>query len=119
MKFLLDRARQAGASSSRIAGVIILVGFAILSALFGARTPVTKITQTRAIRPALAQSTSASCTAWSWTQLSPTGTGPDIDSQQFVSDGGGNLTMFGGGGPPGAHTWNPTVVLWDAFVGPR
>jgi hypothetical protein len=40
MKFLLERVRQSGASSSRVAGVIILLAFAILTAIFAA-TPST------------------------------------------------------------------------------
>src|SRR5260370_20857145 len=62
MKLLLDRARQAGASSSRIAGVIILVGFAILSALFGARPPALKNASVQVAKPTIAISV-ASCTA--------------------------------------------------------
>jgi MBG domain (YGX type) len=51
-----------------------------------------------------------------WTQLSPTGTAPDVNSQQFVSDGQGNLVMFSGCGPTGCNTSNSTFVLRDAFA---
>jgi len=40
MKLLLERVKQAGASSERVAGVIIILAFVILTALFAARTPV-------------------------------------------------------------------------------
>jgi N-acetylneuraminic acid mutarotase len=50
-----------------------------------------------------------------WQQLSPTGTGPDLNSQQFVSDGQGNLIMFGGCGPTGCNGSTSTFALRDAF----
>src|SRR5438874_821265 len=50
-----------------------------------------------------------------WSQVFPTGNGPDVNSQQFVSDGHGNLIMFGGCGPTGCNTSNNTFVLRDAF----
>ncbi|PYK40035.1 MAG: hypothetical protein DME49_01985, partial [Verrucomicrobia bacterium] len=46
MKLLLERVRQAGASSSRAAGVIILSGLLIFGALFAARVPVPQRAQT-------------------------------------------------------------------------
>src|SRR5689334_17024717 len=101
MKFLLKRMRQSGASSSRVSGIIVLAAFLILSALFGARAPVVQKAQTQTVKPAPFASTSGfvGCSSLTWTQLSPTGTGPDVNSQQFVSDGHGNLIMFGGCGP--------------------
>src|ERR1043166_3171526 len=51
----------------------------------------------------------------SWYQLSPTGTGPDENSQQFISDGQGSLIMFGGCGSSGCNTSQSTFVLRDAF----
>ena len=62
MKLLLERVRQAGASNSRVAGVIILLAFLIFSALFAARTPALKNSSVQAAKPAIAIS-SASCTA--------------------------------------------------------
>ena len=112
MKLLLDRVRQAGTTNSRIAGVIIISVFVVLTALF-ARAPVA---QTRVKRPLHARSiyAPAPCTL-SWTQLSPTGTEPDVNSEQFVSDDRGNLMMFGGCGPTGCNGSNNTFVLRDAF----
>src|SRR6266446_2601149 len=40
MKIFLQRVRQAGASNSRVAGVIVILAFLILTVLFAARTPV-------------------------------------------------------------------------------
>ncbi len=40
MKIFLQRVRQAGASSSRVSGIIFILAFLILSALFAARGPV-------------------------------------------------------------------------------
>src|SRR5439155_25897011 len=57
----------------------------------------------------------ACSTSASWTQLSPTGTPPDPNSQTFVSDGQGNLIMFGGCGPTGCHTSTVASVLRGAF----
>jgi hypothetical protein len=61
--------------------------------------------------------TVTSCsTSVSWTQLSPTGSpAPDVNSQAFVSDGQGDLIMFGGCGPTGCNTSNSTFVLHNAF----
>src|SRR3989441_363938 len=58
---------------------------------------------------------SASAAQPVWQQLSPTGTGPDVNSQQFVSDGQGSLIMFGGCGPTGCNTSSNTFALRDAF----
>src|SRR5438132_1445629 len=117
MRLLLERVRQAGASNSRIASVIIISAFVVLTSLFATGTLLTQLTHRRAITPAQALSpqTSAPCATLSWTQLSPTGTGPDINSQQFVSDGQGNLIIFGGCGPTGCNTSTDTFVLRDAF----
>src|SRR6266478_5585492 len=117
MKFLLRRVRQAGASNSRITGVTILLAFVVFSALFAARTPVTRNSQSKAIKqgPTVSSGGFASCSSLSWSQLSPTGTAPDVNSQQFVSDGKGNLIMFGGCGPTGCNGSTNTFVLRDAF----
>ena len=116
MKFLLKRIRQSGASSSRVAGILVISAFIILTALFG-RAPTARINQP--IRTKLAQTNSSAgfsaCTSLTWTQLSPAGAGPDLNSQQFVSDGKGNLIMFGGCGPTGCRTSTDTFVLRDAF----
>src|SRR5689334_12488547 len=101
MKFLLNRIRQSGASSSRVSGIVVLAAFLILSALFAARSPVVQKPQTKTVKPAPFASTSGfiGCSSLIWKQLSPTGTGPDVNSQQFASDGRGNLMMFSGCGP--------------------
>src|SRR5690348_3094316 len=116
MKLLLNRLRQSGATNSGITGVTILLVFLILTALFG-RSPNGRLNQP--IPTKSPQTTSSGgftgCTSLTWTRLSPTGTGPDADSQQFVSDGKGNLIMFGGCGPTGCNTSNTTFVLRDAF----
>src|SRR5438094_1123851 len=66
--------------------------------------------------PTATPTPAATCpTSVSWTQLFPSGSGPDIDSQAFVSDGQGDLIMFGGCGPTGCNTSNTTFVLQDAF----
>src|SRR5207245_2342515 len=77
-------------------------------------TPTATATATATPTPTPTPTATACLT---WTQLSPTGTGPDIDSQQpFVSDGQGNLVTFGGCGPTGCNTSNTTFVLRDAFA---
>jgi N-acetylneuraminic acid mutarotase len=50
-----------------------------------------------------------------WQQLVPTGAGPDVNSQQFVSDKQGNLIMFGGCGPTGCNGSTGTFSLRNAF----
>lgn len=51
MKLLLVRVRQAGASNWRIAGIIIISAFVILSALLAARTPAPERIQPRISGP--------------------------------------------------------------------
>src|SRR6267378_1443448 len=120
MKLLLKRVRQAGASSSR--GALFIIFFCIciiFSALFGARNPAPQKAGTTVIsKPLVAAPTPVSavlCASPNWTKLSPTGTAPDINSQQFVSDGKGNLIMFGGCGPTACNGSTNTFVLRDAF----
>ncbi|HZR77884.1 MAG TPA: hypothetical protein VFA58_01675, partial [Chthoniobacterales bacterium] len=117
MKIFLQRVRQAGASNSRVSGILVISTFAIMSALFGARTaaPVVSINVPRANPRISASPTPAFCNAPAWTQLSPTGTAPDVNSQQFASDGKGSLIMFGGCGPTGCNGSTNTFVLRDAF----
>src|SRR5437763_2795183 len=117
MKFLLRRARQAGVSNSGVTGATVLFVFVILTALFAARTPIARNTSAKAIKQAAVFSPTgfATCPGPAWSQLLPTGTAPDVNSQQFVSDGKGNLIMFGGCGPTGCNGSTNTFVLRDAF----
>src|SRR5438270_6666580 len=119
MKIFLQRVRQAGASNSRATGLIVLTVFAILSAIFAARATAPHKAGTTAMHkpliPATPTPAPALCASPNWTKLSPTGTAPDVNSQQFVSDNTGSLIMFGGCGPTGCNGSTDTFVLRDAF----
>src|SRR5438552_3344382 len=108
MSRLLKRAAWGARRSSRVIAVVVVFAFLLLSALFAARAPAVRITQALTAKSSAVSSTRnfAACAALSWTQLSPTGTGPDVNSQQFVSDGKGNLIMFGGCGPTACNASN-------------
>src|SRR2546421_6011813 len=66
MKIFLQRVKQAGASSSRVAGVIIILAFLILTALFAARVPTFIKSSAQTAKPAIANP-STSCTTATFT----------------------------------------------------
>ncbi len=68
MKLLLERVRQAGASSSRVAGVIIILALLILSALFAARTPVQSNSAVVAVNAPVQQCAASTVFSGSFTQ---------------------------------------------------
>ena len=86
MQLLFERVRQGGASNSRVAGVIIISIFVILSALLAARTPAPQRILPRMTKPPQPDVRPPPCESATFTGSFTSGQPADAATQQAWAD---------------------------------